>query len=123
MSVTENGNGQQLTFLDALARPPEPQPGAEARQYALIKSEVGDDVILLVGRGEYHEAYLEDAHTAAPIMGVGITMRDGMPVCRIPSHELDRYLAKLIRARKRTAVCEDMGESENACARNENPVS
>jgi DNA mismatch repair protein MutS len=78
------------------------------RQYRRIKDELSDGVLLLFRLGDFYEMFFEDARQAAPILGVALTQRGGVPMCGVPHHALDGYLAKLIRAGCKAAVCEQM---------------
>ena len=73
------------------------------RQYRRIKAELPEGVILMFRLGDFYEMFFEDAQIAAPILGLVQTHRAGSPMCGIPYHAIDTYLAKLIRAGKRAA--------------------
>jgi len=78
------------------------------RQYRAIKRELPPGAILMFRLGDFYEMFGEDAVTASPILGATLTQRAGMPLCGIPYHALDAYLAKLIRAGKTAAICDQM---------------
>ena len=78
------------------------------RQYRRIKAELPEGVVLLFRLGDFYEMFFEDARRAAPILGVALTRRAGTPMCGVPYHALDGYLAKLIRAGVKAAVCDQM---------------
>jgi len=78
------------------------------RQYRRIKSELPDGVILMFRLGDFYEMFFDDAREAAPILGVTLTRRSGTPMCGVPYHALDSYLAKLIRAGRKAAVCDQV---------------
>ncbi len=78
------------------------------RQYRAIKRELPPGAILMFRLGDFYEMFGEDAVTAAPILGATLTQRAGSPLCGVPYHALDAYLAKLIRAGKTAAICEQM---------------
>ena len=78
------------------------------RQYRRIKAELPDGVLLLFRLGDFYELFFEDAKTAAPILGVALTQRASVPMCGVPYHAIDGYLAKLIRAGCKAAICEQM---------------
>jgi DNA mismatch repair protein MutS len=78
------------------------------RQYRRIKAELPEGVILMFRLGDFYEMFFEDAQVAAPILGLVLTHRAGSPMCGIPYHAIDAYLAKLIRAGKRAAICDQM---------------
>jgi len=78
------------------------------RQYRRMKSEIDGDVILMFRLGDFYELFFEDAVIAAPILGVTLTKRSGYPMCGVPYHAIDSYLAKLIRANRKIAICDQM---------------
>ncbi len=84
------------------------------RQYRRTKEELDDDSILFFRMGDFYEMFFEDAHRAAPILGVTITKRAGVPMCGVPYHALDSYLAKVIRAGLKAAVCEQTEDPKKA---------
>lgn len=84
------------------------------RQYRRTKEELDDDTILFFRMGDFYEMFFEDAHRAAPILGVAITKRAGVPMCGVPYHALDGYLAKVIRAGLKAAVCEQAEDPKTA---------
>ena len=84
------------------------------RQYRRIKSELPEGVILLFRLGDFYEMFFEDARAAAPILGVALTQRAGTPMCGVPYHAIDAYLAKLIRAGKKAAICDQMEDPAQA---------
>lgn len=84
------------------------------RQYRRIKSELPDGVLLLFRLGDFYELFFDDAQRAAPILGVALTQRGGTPMCGVPYHALDNYLAKLIRAGVKAAVCEQVEDPATA---------
>ena len=84
------------------------------RQYRRTKDELDADTILFFRMGDFYEMFFEDAHRAAPILGVAITKRAGVPMCGVPYHALDGYLAKVIRAGLKAAVCEQAEDPKQA---------
>lgn len=84
------------------------------RQYHRIKSEIAEDVILMFRLGDFYELFFEDAKRASPILGATLTQRSGYPMCGIPYHALDTYLAKLIRANCKVAICEQVEDPAQA---------
>ena len=78
------------------------------RQYRAIKREIPSGAILMFRLGDFYEMFGEDAVIASPILGATLTHRAGQPMCGIPYHALDAYLAKLIRAGKTAALCDQM---------------
>ena len=84
------------------------------RQYRRIKAELPEGVILLFRLGDFYEMFFEDAREAAPILGVALTRRTGVPMCGVPYHALEGYLAKLIRAGRKAAGCDQLEDPATA---------
>ncbi|MFO7937860.1 MAG: DNA mismatch repair protein MutS [Kiritimatiellia bacterium] len=84
------------------------------RQYRRIKSELPEGVILLFRLGDFYEMFFEDARIAAPLLGVALTQRGGTPMCGVPYHALDSYLAKLIRTGRKAAICDQVEDPAQA---------
>lgn len=81
-------------------------------QYQAMRRELPDDVLLLFRLGDFYEMFFEDAKIASPILNVALTKRNGMPMCGVPHHAAEGYLAKLIRAGKRVALAEQTTEPQ-----------
>ena len=77
-------------------------------QYRRAKAEIAPDTILFFRLGDFYEMFFEDAHVASEILGIALTKRQGVPMCGVPFHAVDLYLAKLIRAGKKVALCDQM---------------
>ncbi len=82
------------------------------RQYQAMRRSLPDDVLLLFRLGDFYEMFFEDAKVASPILNVALTKRNGMPMCGVPHHAAQVYLAKLIRAGKRVALAEQTTEPQ-----------
>lgn len=78
------------------------------RQYLRIKSEIPKDAILMFRLGDFYEMFGGDAIRAAPVLGATLTHRGNTPMCGIPYHALNTYLAKLIRAGMTAALCDQV---------------
>jgi DNA mismatch repair protein MutS len=79
-------------------------------QYWALKREAGD-AILLYRLGDFYEMFFEDAEIAAPLLGLVLTARHKdsdieAPMCGIPQHALEAYLARLVAAGKKVAISE-----------------
>ena len=70
------------------------------------------DVLILFRVGDFYETYCEDAKKIAEVLGLTLTRqaKTKMDLTGFPSHELDTYLPKLIRAGIRVAICDDISE-------------
>lgn len=84
------------------------------RQYRRIKGELPPGVILFFRLGDFYEMFFDDAKTAAPILDIALTKRNNSPMCGVPHHAVDSYLAKLIRAGHKVAVCEQLDDAAAA---------
>ncbi len=80
------------------------------RQYQRIRASLPPDVLLFFRLGDFYELFHEDAKTASPILNVTLTRRQETPMCGVPFHAAEHYIAKLIKAGKRVAICEQKGE-------------
>ncbi|QDT67557.1 DNA mismatch repair protein MutS [Planctomycetes bacterium MalM25] len=83
------------------------------RQYHEAK-EASGDALLLFRMGDFYELFYDDARDAAELLGITLTTRDkdkgskAVPMAGFPHHQLDAYLAKILRCGRRAAVCEQM---------------
>ena len=84
------------------------------RQYLAMKREIPDGAILMFRLGDFYEMFAEDAQRASPVLGATLTQRNGMPMCGVPYHALDSYLAKLIRAGMTAALCDQVEDPKFA---------
>ncbi len=81
------------------------------QQYLEIK-QGHPDAILFSRMGDFYEMFFEDAIIASKILGITLTTRNNkddankVPLCGIPYHAAQGYLAKLIKAGRRVAICE-----------------
>ena len=90
------------------------------RQYRRIKGELPLDVILFFRLGDFYEMFFDDARAAAPILDIALTRRNDVPMCGVPFHAVNSYLAKLIAAGRKVAICdqvEDAAESKGIVRR------
>lgn len=76
------------------------------KQYLAIRRELPEDVLLFYRLGDFYELFFEDAKTASPILNVALTKRNAVPMCGVPHHSSQGYIAKLIKAGKRVAIAE-----------------
>jgi DNA mismatch repair protein MutS len=81
------------------------------QQYLEIKGQ-HEDTILFYRMGDFYEMFFDDAVIASKILGITLTSRNKksdavqVPMCGIPYHAAQNYLAKLIKAGRRVAICE-----------------
>ncbi|SKA84147.1 DNA mismatch repair protein MutS [Prosthecobacter debontii] len=76
------------------------------KQYLAIRRELPEDVLLFFRLGDFYELFFEDAKVASPLLNVALTKRNGVPMCGVPHHSSQGYIAKLIKAGKRVAIAE-----------------
>src|SRR6202795_1119154 len=76
------------------------------------------DALLLFRMGDFYELFHDDAKLAARTLGLALTSRDkgenATPMAGFPHHQLQNYLAKLVAAGMRVAVCDQMEDPRQA---------
>ena len=77
------------------------------RQYRDLKRRYPDHV-LLFRLGDFYETFFEDAELAARLLQITLTARQGAPMAGIPHHAADGYIARLVHAGQKIAVCEQL---------------
>lgn len=80
------------------------------KQYLAMRRELPEDVLLMYRLGDFYELFFQDAQVASPILNVALTKRNGIPMCGVPHHSSQGYIAKLISAGKRVAIAEQTTE-------------
>jgi len=83
------------------------------RQYNEIKSQVAD-AILFFRLGDFYEMFGQDALEASEILGIVLTARNKgdnkVSMCGVPYHAAASYIAKLTRAGRKVAICEQVSD-------------
>ena len=84
------------------------------RQYLDIKQQ-HKDALLFFRLGDFYEMFFDDAIEATRILHITLTSRGTnkgkkVPMCGIPHHAADNYIARLIRHGKKVAICEQVEE-------------
>lgn len=87
-------------------------------QYLSVKA-AHPDCLLFYRMGDFYELFFDDAVTASRVLDITLTKRgknqgDDIPMCGVPVHAYEPYLARLIRAGHRVAVCEQIETPEQA---------
>jgi DNA mismatch repair protein MutS len=87
-------------------------------QYLGIKKEY-PETILLFRMGDFYETFYDDAVTASKVLGIALTSRarEGekkIPLAGVPYHAVDTYIARLVRAGLKVAVCEQVEDPKEA---------
>lgn len=88
------------------------------QQYEQAK-QACNGALLLFRMGDFYELFHEDARVGAKALGLTLTSRDRntenpVPMAGFPHHQLDGYLAKLIKQGHRVAVCEQVEDASQA---------
>jgi len=87
------------------------------RQYKAFKQQYGD-YVLLFRMGDFYEMFYDDARLASRVLGLALTSRSkgpsAVPLAGIPYHALDGYLARLVKAGYRVAICEQVEDPKQA---------
>jgi len=90
-------------------------------QYFALKREAGD-CLLFYRMGDFFELFFDDAKAASQVLDIALTSRgehggDPVPMCGVPVHAAEAYLARLIKAGCRVAIAEQVETPEEAKAR------
>ena len=90
------------------------------RQYYDIKAQ-NQDCVLFFRLGDFYEMFDEDAKTAARELDLTLTTRDRgkpkeeqTPMCGVPYHSVDSYIARLVQKGYKVAICEQMEDPATA---------
>ncbi len=82
------------------------------QQYRRVRGSIPADTLLLFRLGDFYELFFEDAKEAAVLLNVALTKRNGVPMCGMPYHAAQTYIAKLIKAGRRVAICDQTSEPQ-----------
>src|SRR5437868_4263767 len=82
------------------------------RQYHAIKQQV-PNALLMFRLGDFYELFYDDAVTAARELEITLTSRskekgEPIPMCGVPYHAAEGYIARLIQKGYRVAICDQM---------------
>lgn len=87
------------------------------QQYLDVKKEHQNE-LLFFRLGDFYEMFFEDAVTASRELNITLTKRAGgmenMPMCGVPYHSVDGYIAKLVKKGYRIAICEQIEDPKLA---------
>src|SRR3990172_1635480 len=84
------------------------------KQYIKIKKEYSD-CLLFFRLGDFYELFMEDAEIGTQVLDITLTARPNgksgkIPMAGVPYHAVDSYLAKLVKAGYKVAICEQVSE-------------
>src|ERR1043166_9454706 len=109
--------------MGAPTDPSTPTPTASAtpamRQYLDAKQQ-HPEAILLFRMGDFYETFYEDALVASRALDLTLTARSkdasggGVPMCGVPHHAVDGYIARLVKKGFRVAVCDQIEDPRKA---------
>jgi DNA mismatch repair protein MutS len=80
-------------------------------QYRRIKGELPKDALLLFRLGDFYEMFFEDAQAGAQLLNLSLTARNGVPMCGLPHHAANNYIARILRAGRKVAICDQMEDA------------
>jgi DNA mismatch repair protein MutS len=80
-------------------------------QYRRIKSELPKDALLLFRLGDFYEMFFEDAQAGAQLLNLSLTARNGVPMCGLPHHAANGYIARILKAGRKVAICDQTEEA------------
>lgn len=87
------------------------------QQYMAVKKEHQNE-LLFFRLGDFYEMFFDDAITASRELNLTLTKRSNgmehMPMCGVPYHSVDGYIAKLIKKGYRIAICEQVEDPKLA---------
>lgn len=83
------------------------------QQYHDLKAQYPHE-ILLFRLGDFFEMFEDDAKRASPLLELALTHRQQVPMCGVPAHAADAYIARLLKAGLRVAVAEQMEDPSTA---------
>ena len=94
------------------------KPTPMMQQYLALKREAGD-ALLFYRMGDFFELFFDDARTAASVLDIALTTRgehggEPVPMCGVPVHSAEGYLARLIKGGCRVAIAEQTETPEQA---------
>src|SRR6266540_4399299 len=82
------------------------------QQYRRLRGSIPADTLLLFRLGDFYELFFEDAKEASVLLNVALTKRNGVPMCGMPYHAAQTYIAKLIKAGRRVAICDQTSDPQ-----------
>src|SRR6478672_8651411 len=95
-------------------------PATPAMRQYLDAKQQHRDAILLFRMGDFYEMFYEDALIGARALELTLTSRakdangGGIPMCGVPHHAVDSYIARLVRKGFRVAICDQVEDPRKA---------
>ncbi len=86
-------------------------------QYLVTKRQYPDAVVFF-RLGDFYEIFFDDAREVAALLDLTLTARDGgegkVPMCGVPHHAIQNYIARLVKAGKKVAICDQVEDPKTA---------
>jgi DNA mismatch repair protein MutS len=86
-------------------------------QYLATKRQYLDAVVFF-RLGDFYEIFFDDAREVATLLDLTLTARDGgegkVPMCGVPYHAVQNYIARLVKAGKKVAICDQVEDPKTA---------
>jgi DNA mismatch repair protein MutS len=79
------------------------------QQYYALKQKYSD-AVLFFRLGDFYEMFDEDAKQVSALIGLTLTHRNGQPMCGVPYHASEIYIAKLLNLGFKIALCEQLSQ-------------
>ena len=88
------------------------------QQYLRIKAEHPNDIVFY-RMGDFYELFFDDAKQASQLLDITLTARgktngNPIPMCGVPYHAAENYIAKLVKQGLSVAICEQIGDPETS---------
>lgn len=104
--------------MAALAEAGELSSTPMLKQYQALKAAY-PDALLLFRLGDFYELFGRDAEVGASVLNITLTSREigkgrRIPMCGVPYHAADSYIAQLVQAGYRVAICEQLEDPRQA---------
>jgi DNA mismatch repair protein MutS len=81
-------------------------------QYRRIKGELPKDALLLFRLGDFYEMFFEDAQAGAQLLNLSLTARNGVPMCGLPHHAANNYIARILKSGRKVAICDQTEDAK-----------
>src|SRR5438093_1284491 len=81
-------------------------------QYRRVKAELPRDALLLFRLGDFYEMFFDDAKDGAQLLNLSLTARNGTPMCGLPHHAANGYIARILKAGRKVAICDQTEEAK-----------
>ena len=85
-----------------------PKVSPMMEQYLRMKQSLPEDVLLFFRLGDFYEMFFEDAQIASSLLGITLTKRQTIPMCGVPYHAAEGYIAQAVKMGKRVAIAEQV---------------